>query len=353
MTPPLPAPGPAETRLPAWRDPRQDQRPLEEDDRLRRRQAWLQELALAACPCPGAPAPAIDPAAEVKFLAPLPPPPGPPAPTGGALPAATTLPAGQPVADPAASTLGRQANEAPAVPGRPALAKWTTPVADPPGQSAPAAAGPVLAPGPPDAPDGNASRAVSLGGAAAAAPARPRWSQARPRSLTSQEEAIASVAAALGGTISRPAPARGEPLGPAVRALRDAPATDSALEPAGGAHSPPPSRGSVAWSDAVHEPVRVHAEWSGDSVRIWLGVDGEAAALVPLLVELLVNQLRHLRSPAGARLLGVVCNGASVWEEAPQAAGAPPGPSDHDSEASSSAPALPATHHPTTSKERP
>jgi hypothetical protein len=79
----------------------------------------------------------------------------------------------------------------------------------------------------------------------------------------------------------------------------------------------PPRSATAKAEEPGGEPVRVHAEWTDDGVRIWLGLNRGAAALVPQLVELLVNQFRLLRSPGGARLLGLVCNGTAVWEAGP------------------------------------
>ena len=59
------------------------------------------------------------------------------------------------------------------------------------------------------------------------------------------------------------------------------------------------------------EAVRLYAEWSGQGVRIWLGSD--AGGQIP--VAGLALQLQRLLAAQGERLLGLVCNGQSVWEE--------------------------------------
>jgi hypothetical protein len=73
--------------------------------------------------------------------------------------------------------------------------------------------------------------------------------------------------------------------------------------PSGGAATPTPL-----------DPVRVHAEWSDDGVRIWLGVDADAGAL-SARVESLSRELRRRLDASGARLLRIVFNGRVVWEE--------------------------------------
>ncbi|RKP48420.1 hypothetical protein [Trinickia fusca] len=68
----------------------------------------------------------------------------------------------------------------------------------------------------------------------------------------------------------------------------------------------PPSIGS----DAEDPPaVRLHAEWSADGVRVWLGADrGE-----PVPLAALVNGLHSWLAGQRTRLLSVVCNGRLVW----------------------------------------
>jgi hypothetical protein len=60
------------------------------------------------------------------------------------------------------------------------------------------------------------------------------------------------------------------------------------------------------------EPVRVHAEWAADGVRVWLGVD-ERAASIPGGVAPLVRELRRRVEATGARLSSVVLNGRVLY----------------------------------------
>lgn len=61
----------------------------------------------------------------------------------------------------------------------------------------------------------------------------------------------------------------------------------------------------------ANDTVRLHVEWSQEGVRIWLGSD--AGSQIP--VAGLALQLQRLLAAYGERLLGLVCNGQSVWEE--------------------------------------
>jgi hypothetical protein len=60
-----------------------------------------------------------------------------------------------------------------------------------------------------------------------------------------------------------------------------------------------------------NDAVRLYAEWSEQGVRIWLG--SEAGGQIP--VAGLALQLQRLLAAQGTRLLALVCNGQSVWEE--------------------------------------
>jgi hypothetical protein len=72
---------------------------------------------------------------------------------------------------------------------------------------------------------------------------------------------------------------------------------------------PPPS-------PTERQAVRFHAEWSALGVRLWLGMDAQAAATAGLLVA----QLQRSITAAGSRLLSLTCNG----QDMPLSAGAQP-----------------------------
>ena len=55
----------------------------------------------------------------------------------------------------------------------------------------------------------------------------------------------------------------------------------------------------------TREPLRVHAQWSDDGVRLWLGADAGGLADV----QAVTAQLQQALAAQGTRLLRVVCNG--------------------------------------------
>lgn len=62
------------------------------------------------------------------------------------------------------------------------------------------------------------------------------------------------------------------------------------------------------------EPMRVHAEWAEDGLRLWLGLDPDAPwSTAELSAQVLPALQRHLASH-GAKLLAVICNGRVLWE---------------------------------------
>jgi len=56
-------------------------------------------------------------------------------------------------------------------------------------------------------------------------------------------------------------------------------------------------------------PLRLHAEWSEQGVRIWLGADAQAGDSAPALAPQLVRWLAQ----QGVALLSLVCNGRTVY----------------------------------------
>lgn len=72
---------------------------------------------------------------------------------------------------------------------------------------------------------------------------------------------------------------------------------------------PPRSQGvRGAIEGAERQPVRVHVEWTGIGVKVWLGMD--ARATVP--AAQLVLQVQRSLAASGCRLLSVTCNGQPV-----------------------------------------
>lgn len=70
---------------------------------------------------------------------------------------------------------------------------------------------------------------------------------------------------------------------------------------------------------SAREPVRCHAEWGEDGVRVWIGLDRDRAQSQPQLTRALVEQARTLVEAQGGRVLTVICNGKVVWGRRPPA----------------------------------
>jgi hypothetical protein len=61
------------------------------------------------------------------------------------------------------------------------------------------------------------------------------------------------------------------------------------------------------------EPVRFHAEWTNNGIKLWLGADADAAASVPRLTQ----QVREWLNEYGVRVLSIVYNGKLVYDGEP------------------------------------
>jgi hypothetical protein len=70
-------------------------------------------------------------------------------------------------------------------------------------------------------------------------------------------------------------------------------------------------RGATARVAAANEPIRLHADWSAEGVRLWLGMDAPAADAL----QAITLQLQRWLSAQGVRLLSISCNGRVVVEE--------------------------------------
>lgn len=66
------------------------------------------------------------------------------------------------------------------------------------------------------------------------------------------------------------------------------------------------------------EPVRWHAEWTSDGLRLWLGADHDSSLALPHLTALVLRELEPWLDARGTRLLSLVCNGQTVWECPPR-----------------------------------
>jgi hypothetical protein len=68
-------------------------------------------------------------------------------------------------------------------------------------------------------------------------------------------------------------------------------------------------------SETSRAPVRVHADWSAEGVRIWLGIDASTASAV----QSIANQLQRWLAAQGVRGLAIACNGRTIVEHWPDA----------------------------------
>jgi hypothetical protein len=124
------------------------------------------------------------------------------------------------------------------------------------------------------------------------------------RGLSRAEQAIALAA---GRTAEPP---RGLSVATAVHAdlsLQPHAPDQRTLGPADRPAKPPHGPGA----SAAAEPIRVHADWSEDGVRVWLGMD--SAALDSL--EQITTQLHAWLNAQGLRLRSLSCNGQSLSED--------------------------------------
>jgi hypothetical protein len=89
----------------------------------------------------------------------------------------------------------------------------------------------------------------------------------------------------------------------------DAPA-DSAIEGRQQSHSSSSQDGAEA-PEAPRQPLRIHAQWSGQDVQLWLGVDGQRTLSSSELAQI-VRESQSWLNAQGARLLSLTCNGQLI-----------------------------------------
>jgi hypothetical protein len=68
-------------------------------------------------------------------------------------------------------------------------------------------------------------------------------------------------------------------------------------------------------STPAHAEARMHVERDGEGVRVWIGLDGDEAAVAARAATLVLHLRRALQAE-GHRLLALTCNGRRV-DEAP------------------------------------
>lgn len=61
------------------------------------------------------------------------------------------------------------------------------------------------------------------------------------------------------------------------------------------------------------QPIRLHAEWKGQDVTVWLGIDARAETAEQQIAQLL-PQIRACLHEQRSRLVKLVCNGRTVFE---------------------------------------
>ncbi|WP_141513653.1 hypothetical protein [Ramlibacter sp. WS9] len=64
----------------------------------------------------------------------------------------------------------------------------------------------------------------------------------------------------------------------------------------------------VAMRAVPQEPIRLHAEWSEEGVRLWLAMD----SALPETLQGIAAQLQRWLSAQGVRLLSISCNGQRI-----------------------------------------
>ncbi|MBX3625332.1 MAG: hypothetical protein KF892_09995 [Rhizobacter sp.] len=76
-------------------------------------------------------------------------------------------------------------------------------------------------------------------------------------------------------------------------------------------------RAAVPLFPGQRKPVRMHAQWDGNDVSLWLGLDADQATDASRLVD----TLRALLQGQGLRPVSIVCNGQLAWraDDAPHA----------------------------------
>lgn len=213
----------------------------------------------------------------------------------------------------------------------------------------------------PPAASGAPGAAVAGEGAGPAAAAQPAARAAHAGAMTaaSRAQAVRSVVAPL---LGRDPALRGLPysvevafepglaaLGPAALPVaaagrNDAPEQDEPDAPNAPQPAPAP-RGSAAGARGADEPapaLRIHASWSDEGVRVWIGAD-QAAGLTAQRLAYLMHDMKRQFKEHGAALLSLTCNGEAVLDEAGAAArGLPPRAEAMQAAAQGGAAALPA-----------
>lgn len=85
------------------------------------------------------------------------------------------------------------------------------------------------------------------------------------------------------------------------------------IRTADGSHLQPQSiaapRMAMTKGSTQHSPVRMHAQWNGNEVSIWLGIDANQSAQATQLIETLHTWLQS----QGLRPVTIVCNGQLAY----------------------------------------
>lgn len=152
--------------------------------------------------------------------------------------------------------------------------------------------------------------ADGVAGAAAPVAAPP---EARLPALNALAQQLAPALGCDGAQVSVSAPSNTDD--PAAASAAGGIGQDAAE---GGAHAAGPGRSAGAADGEAGAPLRLHAEWAEQGVRIWIGAD-QAALLSAGSLALLGEQLRRFCREQGAPLLALVCNGKPVALDAADA----------------------------------
>jgi hypothetical protein len=78
-------------------------------------------------------------------------------------------------------------------------------------------------------------------------------------------------------------------------------------------HAPAEPAGLGEAANPDSQPIRLHAEWHGQDVTVWLGIDAQAETAEAQLARLLPH-IRTCLHEQRSRLVKLVCNGRTVFE---------------------------------------
>ncbi|AMO22194.1 hypothetical protein GCM10027034_25020 [Ramlibacter solisilvae] len=133
-----------------------------------------------------------------------------------------------------------------------------------------------------------------------------------PHAMLASDASVASLPAAMQPELPVQPPMLGSAawLRPGTTARADADVQPEAALRRSGAGAANAS-GVKHSPQAAQEPIRVHADWSADGVRIWLGMDAGTQQALPAIRA----QLQRWLAAQGFKLFAISCNGRLLERE--------------------------------------